>query len=172
MKKLLIVVDYQHDFIDGTLGFPTASSIYPYINKLIHDYQVSGQDIVFTRDTHLENYLMTEEGKNLPIAHCIKATKGHRFYHELESLSETYPVFEKSTFGSSALLKYLESKDYEEITLVGLVTHICIISNAVIAKAGLPQAHIVVETKGVASFDAELEKKALDVLIGLHVELR
>lgn len=172
MNKLLIVVDYQHDFIDGTLGFEGADSLYPYILSLIEKYKQEKQDIVFTRDTHDDDYLETEEGKNLPVKHCLKHTDGIKFYKELETLSKGYKVFNKATFGSADLLKFLETKDYEEITLIGLVTHICVISNAVIAKSALPNAHIVVDTKGVASFDKKLEQATFDVLKGIHVELR
>lgn len=172
MKNLLIVVDYQHDFIDGTLGFKGAEKIYPYILSLIKNFKASGHDVVFTKDTHFEDYLQTEEGRNLPIKHCIEGTKGHQLYQDLESLSETYPTFIKYTFGSSELLKYLESHPYQNITLVGLVSHICVLSNAIIAKSALPDAHIIVDTKGVDSFDKELEQQAFAVLKGLHVELR
>ncbi len=171
MKNCLIVVDYQHDFIDGSLGFTGASNIYPYILSLIEKFMHEGDDIVFTRDHHDDNYLTTEEGQHLPIKHCIKGSEGIHFYKQLETIAKDYPVFHKATFGSSKLLKHLESKPYNNIILIGLVTHICVIANAVIAKSALPNAHIIVDTKGVASFDKVLEQKALDVLAGLHIEL-
>lgn len=172
MKKLLIVVDYQNDFVNGSLGFSGADHIYPYILSLIETYKEEKQDIVFTRDTHYDDYLESEEGKHLPIKHCVENTEGIKFYKDLESISKAYPVFKKHTFGSSELLKYLETKNYGEITLVGLVTHICVISNAVIAKSALPNAHIIVDTKGIATYDSKLQEATLNVLKGLHVTLR
>ena len=172
MKDLLIVVDYQHDFVDGALGFKGAETIYRYILSLIEKFSHEGNDIVFTKDTHFHDYLSTEEGKHLPVKHCIENTNGHQFYQDLESISNKYPVFKKFTFGSSELLKYLETHPYKTITLVGLVSHICVLSNAVIAKSALPNAHIIVDTKGVDSFDKDLEKQAFNVLKGLHIELR
>lgn len=172
MKDLLIVVDYQNDFVDGALGFKGAETIYPYILSLLDKFNREGNDIVFTQDTHFSDYLTTEEGKHLPINHCIENTKGHQFYQDLELITKKYPVFKKRTFGSSELLKYLEAHPYQTITLVGLVSHICVLSNAVIAKSALPNAHIIVDTQGVDSFDKELEKQAFNVLKGIHIELR
>lgn len=172
MKDLLIIVDYQHDFIDGALGFQGAEKIYPYIMELISKFEREGHDVVFTRDTHEQDYLTTEEGKHLPIKHCLVNTEGHQFYEDLEAISRRHLTFIKHTFGSGELYKWLEKQTYPNITLVGLVSHICVISNAVIAKSALPNAHIIVDTKGIDSFDKDLEAKALDVLKGLHVELR
>lgn len=172
MKDLLIVVDYQNDFVDGSLGFPSAKDIYPYILMTIENFKKLGHDVVFTRDTHDENYLTSEEGRHLPIRHCLIASEGIKFYKDLETISSDHKVFTKYTFGSGELFQYLEKHPYRNITLIGLVSHICVISNAVIAKSAQPNAHIIVDTKGIDSFDKTLEEQALNVLKGLHVELR
>ncbi|MGD9761028.1 MAG: cysteine hydrolase family protein [Candidatus Izemoplasmatales bacterium] len=172
MKKCLIVVDFQNDFINGALGFEEALNIKDKIIEKIISYRTSGDDIIFTLDTHTDNYLSTEEGNNLPVKHCIKGTTGHDLHQDifvLKSLKDK--VFEKNTFPSLELGKYLENKDYQLIELCGLVSNICVISNAVIAKSALPNAHIVVDASATESFDKTLHKKTLDVLEGLHVEV-
>lgn len=97
-KKLLVVVDYQNDFVDGALGFEKATKIAPYIISLVKKYEEEGEDVWFTKDTHFNNYLETQEGKNLPVAHCISHTKGHELYGELQSLSRNHTVIEKEYF--------------------------------------------------------------------------
>lgn len=94
-KKLLVVVDYQNDFVDGALGFEKAPKIAPYIISLVKKYEEEGEDVWFTKDTHFNNYLETQEGKNLPVPHCISQTKGHELYGELQSLSRNHTVIEK-----------------------------------------------------------------------------
>ena len=148
-KKLLVVVDYQNDFVDGALGFEKATKIAPYI---------------ITKDTHFNNYLETQEGKNLPVPHCISQTKGHELYGELQSLSRNHTVIEKNTFPSLMLANLLKDTAYEEVRVIGVVTDICVISNCIMIKSALPEALIEVDTKGCASFDENLEKAALTVL--------
>lgn len=164
MKKLLVVVDYQNDFVDGALGFDKALEIEPYIVKLVKSYQTHNDDIIFTKDTHYENYLETQEGKTLPVPHCIKGTKGHELHGELEALSKGYKVIEKPAFPSLELAEILKDKDYKEVKVVGVVTDICVLSNCIMIKSALPEAIITVDTKGCASFDNKLEKAAIDVL--------
>lgn len=164
MKKLLVVVDYQNDFVDGALGFDKALEIEPYIIELIKTYQAHDDDIYFTKDTHYENYIETQEGKNLPVPHCIKGTKGHELHGELEELSKGHTIIEKPAFPSLELAEILKDKDYEEVRVVGVVTDICVLSNCIMIKSALPEAIITVDTKGCASFDDKLEKAALEVL--------
>ncbi|MGI6644752.1 MAG: cysteine hydrolase family protein [Bacilli bacterium] len=171
MKRLLIVVDYQNDFVDGALGFEGADRLYPFILEKIEEYR-KDDTVVFTRDTHFDNYLNTEEGRNLPIPHCIKNTKGWRFYKALEEISKDFLVFEKSTFGSYKLFDYLRKNEFDEIELVGLVSSICVISNAIIAKTALPNAHVIVNRLGTSSFDKDVHEKSLEVMKNLHVEIR
>lgn len=172
MKKCLIVVDFQNDFISGALGFPGADKIKNRISDKIKEYRIHDYDIIFTLDSHKEDYLDTEEGKNLPVAHCIIGTEGHELHPEIKALkSEKDKSFIKYTFPSLDLGLHLKDKMYDQIELCGLVSNICVISNAVIAKAALPNAHIIVDSLATDSFDKELHKKSLDVMRGLHIEV-
>ncbi len=172
MSKCLIVVDFQNDFIDGTLGFEGASDITPIIIEKIKQYQKENQDVIYTLDTHTTDYLESEEGKNLPVVHCIAGTQGHQIKDEVNELIEVDDKqFVKYTFPSLELGNFLKTKDYEKIELCGLVSNICVLSNAVIAKSALPNAHIVVDNLATKSFDPVLHEKAMDVLEGLHVEV-
>lgn len=171
MKKLLIVVDYQVDFVTGTLGFSDAIKIEDGIYNRINYYLENDYDVVFTLDTHEDSYLSTEEGTYLPVKHCIKNTNGHELYGKVKELVGSNKIFEKVTFPSSELLTYLLDKDYDYIELCGVVTNICVISNAVIAKAAKPLAHIVVNEKLCASNDLEMEQKSIEVMKNLQIEI-
>lgn len=172
MKKLLIVIDYQNDFVNGTLGFQGAELLKKPILDRIKLAKSRGEDILFTKDIHFDNYLETEEGKNLPISHCIKGSKGAELFEELEEISKDYKVFEKNTFPSLELGKYLENKDYEEVTLVGLVSNICVLSNAVIVKAALPNAHIIVEKALTDSFDKHAQEVGFEAMKNIQIEIK
>lgn len=172
MKKCLIVVDYQNDFIDGSLGFKNALEIKDQIINKVKNYRFNDHDIIFTKDTHDFDYLNTEEGKHLPVDHCIKGSRGHEIQEDvLKLIDKEDMIFEKKTFPSIDLGIYLKDKGYEFIELCGLVSNICVISNAVIAKAALPNAHILVDALATASADDVLHKKSLDVMEGLHIEV-
>ena len=171
MKKLLIVVDFQVDFVDGTLGFPEAKKLEDLIYEKIKAYKANGDDVIFTFDTHDENYLNTIEGKKLPIVHCIKGTEGHKLYGKVNELLDCGMSIEKVTFGSLELGNYLKDKDYMEVEICGLVSNICVLSNAIIAKAALPNAIIKVDAKATASVNLDLHNKALDVMEGLHIDV-
>lgn len=172
MKKLLIVVDYQNDFATGALGFEGAIDLDEKIASKINEYRNCGYDIAYTFDTHNENYLNTQEGRNLPIEHCILGTSGHKLCPlTAETLHDTDKIFYKPTFGSGELYEYLKNTDYEEIELVGLVSNICVISNAIIAKTALPEAVITVDASCTDSFDKALNEKALDVMSGLQIKV-
>ena len=173
MKKLLIVVDYQNDFVNGTLGFPGAELLDEVICSKISDYKMHGHDVIYTFDTHEQNYLETLEGKKLPLVHCVKGTNGHKLYGKVGSMfNEEDIYFEKNTFPSLDLANYLRGKDYEEIELCGLVSNICVLSNVVMVKAALPNAVIIVDKKATASFDKELNDATFKVLNGIHVEVK
>src|SRR5690554_4163488 len=138
MKKCLIVVDYQVDFVDGSLGFKGAEKLDEIIEEKIKDQLINNQDVLYTLDTHYENYLETQEGKNLPIVHCVENTKGHEVFGNTKKyIKDAKKVFIKNTFGSLDLGNFLTTQKYDEIELCGLVTNICVISNAIIAKAAL-----------------------------------
>lgn len=171
MKRLLIVVDYQNDFVDGALGFAGAELLHDPICKKIKTYKNKNDVVVFTRDTHLPEYLETQEGKNLPVIHCVKGTKGHAFFGDVESLSIGHKIFEKYTFGSDLLMSYLLAHPFDEIELIGLVSNICVLTNAVVAKTANPEAIIYVDAQCTASFDSVLHEKALDILEGIQVKV-
>ena len=170
MKKCLIVVDYQNDFVTGSLGFPDAVALEEPIAEKIQAYRDSGDDVVFTFDTHTPQYLLSQEGRKLPIPHCIGGTEGHKLYGKVgESVDTEDWCFIKYTFGSDALFDFLKQNHYTRIELVGVVTNICVIANAVLAKTAQPETEIVVDASCVASNDAALGEKALDVMESLQI---
>lgn len=169
MKKLLIVVDYQNDFVSGALGFPKAREIEEAVCAKIQAYQAAGDDVVCTLDTHEENYLDTQEGRKLPVAHCLYGTEGWRLYGKAAGLLEDCPKFEKPVFGSAALFDYLRRIPYDSIELCGVVSNICVLSNAVLARTAQPETEIVVDPACVASNDEALGEAALAVLGSLQV---
>ena len=164
MKKTLIVVDMQNDFITMALGTKEAVAIVPMVKAKIQEYAQNGDEIIFTRDTHFENYMDTQEGKNLPVSHCIKGTEGWQICAELEDLRTT-EVIDKITFGSKDLIEVLkDEEDIESITFVGLCTDICVISNAMIVKAFYPEIPLLVDAKGCAGVTPESHQNALNAM--------
>lgn len=161
MSKILIVVDMQNDFIDGALGTKEAVAIVPYVKDVIENFEGK---VYFTRDTHFENYMETQEGANLPVPHCIKDTDGRQIRAELDALRKTEAI-DKLTFGSSALVDVLKAeKDIESITFVGLCTDICVISNAMVVKAFFPEVPLFVDAKGCAGVSPESHQRALEAM--------
>lgn len=172
MRKCLIVVDYQNDFVTGSLGFAKAEQLDDRIANKIVKYRNKGWEIVFTFDTHEENYLQTNEGRNLPVEHCIKGTNGHKLYgRTAKMLKESDKCFYKPNFGSAELFEYLKAEEFDKIELCGVVTNICVISNAVLAKTALPESEISVDSACVASNDGSLNKAALDVMQSLQINV-
>lgn len=170
--KVLVVVDYQKDFVDGALGFPGADKLEPVILAKIEDCRRNGGQVIFTLDTHAEDYLDTAEGRKLPVVHCVKGTPGHGLYGGIADavLSEDV-VIEKPAFGSLELADYLRRLSPEEVELCGLVTDICVVSNAVIAKAALPESRIVVDSTACASADPSAHENALAVMRGVQIDV-
>ena len=173
MKKLLIVVDFQNDFVSGSLGFDKAKELDEKIYKKIIEYKNNGDLVIYTFDTHHDDYLSTVEGKYLPVKHCIDGTLGHQLYGKVQTTfdKDNDVYFKKETFPSLDLSNYLKGKDFESVELCGLVSHICVLSNAIMVKAALPKAHIIIDAKGCASYDEVLEAKAYDVARGLLIEV-
>ena len=171
MSKLLIVVDMQNDFIDGALGTKEAIAIVPNVKKKIEEFD--GR-VIFTRDTHFDNYLETQEGKNLPVKHCIKGTEGWQIRSELDVLRKNDAI-DKVTFGSAELgQKLLELDNGEKIdsiTVVGLCTDICVISNVMIAKAFLPEVPIIVDANCCAGVSVETHENALKAMEVCQVKI-
>ena len=171
MKRLLIVVDFQNDFVSGSLGFKKASDLEDHIVHLIKEYQMNNDEVIYTMDTHPENYLESYEGKNLPVAHCIENTEGWQLYGKVGELLNDCLGFKKPTFPSLDLAYYLEGKEYHDITLVGLVSHICVLSNAIMAKAAQPDIPIRVDLKGSSSGNEEVHNKSIDVMKSMQIEI-
>lgn len=173
MRRLLIVVDMQKDFIDGALGFEGADKIIPGIIGRINEYKAAGDEVVYTLDTHTEDYMNTQEGKNLPVIHCVKGSDGHKLADELSEVLSDCRCFEKPTFGSMELASYISenASELSGIEVCGLVSNICVLSNAVIAKAAAPETPVIVDSSLTDSFDKELNKETFDVLRGIQVKV-
>ncbi|MCI8326293.1 MAG: cysteine hydrolase [Lachnospiraceae bacterium] len=171
MQDILVVVDMQNDFIDGTLGSEEALAIVPKVKEKIQDF--SGKTF-FTQDTHRENYPDTQEGRNLPISHCIRNTRGWQIHPELERC-KSEAVIEKMAFGSvelSEMLKIEHQNDpLKSITFVGLCTDICVISNAMLAKAFLPEVEIVVDASCCAGVTPKSHKTALEAMRACQIRI-
>lgn len=161
MADILIVVDMQNDFIDGALGTKEAVAIVPYVKGLIEN---SPGKVLFTRDTHLENYMDTQEGKNLPVKHCIRGTEGWQIRQELDALRKTEAI-DKVTFGASNLVKVLEAEErIDSITFCGLCTDICVISNVMLTKAFFPEIPLIVDAAGCAGVTPQSHENALQAM--------
>jgi len=174
MNRYLFVIDYQNDFVDGALGFPGAELLDGKIAAKVRGYG-RGQ-VFFTRDTHFENYLDTREGKNLPVVHCVKGTKGWEVYGETAKALEEVEAkaIDKLVFGmdvTDPATAAVLPESAEEIELVGLVSNICVVSNAVVLQSKYPEATILVDAACTDSFDKGLHEKVLDVLEGFQVKV-
>ena len=160
MKKVLIVVDMQNDFIDGALGTSEAVAIVPAVRKKIENFNGT---VIFTRDTHEENYLDTQEGKNLPVEHCIRGTDGWQITSALPVGDAV--VVDKPSFGSTELPEVVAKLgELDEIELCGLCTDICVISNAMILKAAFPEVPMVVDHTCCAGVTPESHNNALEAM--------
>ena len=172
MKKALVVVDYQIDFVNGALGFAGAELLDALIAGKIEQCRKEGGKVIFTLDTHTEDYLNTAEGRKLPVPHCIKGTEGHKLFGKVaECMRPEDTVIEKPSFGSLEFIDVLRAENFDEVELCGLVTDICVVSNAVIAKAALPESRVVVDSKACASFDRDKHNAALEVMRSVQVDV-
>ncbi|MGN1163824.1 MAG: cysteine hydrolase family protein, partial [Candidatus Ornithospirochaeta sp.] len=171
MVDIMVAVDLQNDFIDGVLGTKEALAIVDEAKRKISSFPGI---VLFTKDTHDSAYMEGEEGKNLPVPHCIKGTEGWKIRSDIDVLRKTEPI-EKCTFGSTVLgekLREIDSKEkVRSVTLLGLCTDICVISNAMIAKAFLPEAHIAVDSDASAGVTPESHRRALEAMEMCHIEI-
>lgn len=165
MKKTLIVVDMQNDFIDMALGTKEAVAIVPNVKKKIQEYVENGNEIIFTRDTHFEDYLQTSEGKKLPVEHCIKGSKGWQIADGL--YVDGCKIIDKPNFGWPDW----REENLEEVELIGLCTDICVVSNALIIKATFPDAHVTVDSTCCAGVTVETHEAALRTMAMCQVEI-
>lgn len=172
MKKVLIVVDMQNDFIDGALGSPEAQAIVPRVKQKIEEYKARGDEIIFTRDTHQNDYLNTMEGKKLPVAHCIRRTDGWEISSELSTNGAT--ILDKYTFGLfdiGEIVKMISNdEEPESIEIVGLVLNICVISNAIILKSFFPNTNIAVDLNCTAATSDQDFDAAVRILNSCHID--
>ena len=174
MERYLFVIDYQNDFVDGALGFPGAEKLDAGIAAKVRAYGPGR--VLFTRDTHFENYLDTREGRLLPVTHCIRGTEGWQLYGETAAACAAVnaPAIDKLVFGMDvtdpATAAVLPQRA-DEIELVGLVSNICVVSNACVLQARYPEARIIVDASLPASMDPAMHEKVLDVLEGFQVKV-
>ncbi len=174
MKKILIVVDMQKDFVDGALGTKEAVAIIPNVANKIKNHD---GDIIVTYDTHFENYMTTSEGKSLPVSHCIKGTAGHKLNNDVQKAldGKNYTEVEKLTFGSVDLPKILADRyDIADVSieLIGLCTDICVVSNALILKAHFPETPILVDSSCCAGVTTEKHNAALETMKSCQIDVR
>lgn len=168
MKKILVVTDLQTDFVDGALGTKEAQAIIPTVCAKIQNFD---GEVVFTMDTHTSQYPETQEGKKLPVPHCIRGTDGWQLDRRVQPLSEGCRIIEKPAFGSVELAKYVADGGFEEIEVIGLCTDICVISNAMLLKAFLPEVSITVDSACCAGVTPESHQKALDVMRSCQITI-
>ena len=165
MKKTLIVVDMQNDFIDMALGTKEAVAIVPKVKEKIQEYVQNGDEIIFTRDTHGDNYLQTPEGKQLPVEHCIKGTKGWQIAEGL--YIEGCKIIDKPNFG----WPHWNEEHLEDVEIIGLCTDICVVSNALIIKATFPDINVKVDSNCCAGVTVETHEAALKTMKMCQIEI-
>lgn len=174
MRSILIVIDMQKDFINGALGTEEAVKILPKVLEKIKRHR---GEVIYTRDTHEDRYLETQEGKKLPVIHCLKGTEGWKLADEIEELATESQslIFDKPTFGSMEMAKYIEKLYREEkietVELVGLCTDICVISNGLLLKAAVPELKVIVDSNCCAGVTPESHKNALKAMNMCHIEI-
>ena len=170
MRRILIVIDMQNDFIDGALGTKEAEAIVENVKAKIRSYKP--EDIYVTMDTHGSDYLTTQEGRNLPVEHCIKGTEGWQIRPDIAELLSDASIYEKPTFGSTRLAEDLKSAgDIEEIELIGLCTDICVVSNAMLLKAAMPEVRISADASCCAGVTPEKHNAALETMRSCQINV-
>lgn len=174
--NILVIIDMQNDFISGTLGTKEAQAV---IEPLIDKIRTFNGNILLTQDTHDKSYLSSQEGSKLPVEHCIEGSDGWRINERImdavRQKGTDYKVFNKGTFGSLSLAEYLkqlnEADTVENIELVGVCTDICVVSNALLIKAMLPEVHISVDTKCCAGVTPEAHEAALMTMRSCQIDI-
>lgn len=172
MRKILVVIDMQKDFVDGSLGTKEAQAIVQNVVQKIGQYET--KDVYATRDTHSEDYLETSEGKKLPVVHCVEGTAGWELNEEVAEALGSATIINKPTFGSIVLADLLqEENDREElaIELVGLCTDICVVSNALLLKASMPEVSISVDASCCAGVTPESHEAALTTMKMCQIDI-
>ncbi|MDO5559536.1 MAG: isochorismatase family cysteine hydrolase [Oscillospiraceae bacterium] len=171
MGKLLVVIDMQNDFISGSLGTEEAKAIVSNVADTINAFD---SEVVFTRDTHFDNYESTQEGTKLPVRHCIKGTDGWQICDEIKKCNkyDEKKIFDKNTFGSYELAQYIKDRNPDEVILTGLCTDICVISNAMTIKALSPEIPVCVLSDCCAGVSVQSHQTALDAMKMCQIEIK
>ncbi len=172
MRKILIVIDMQNDFIDAALGTKEAEAIVDAVKDKIRSYPA--ENVIATMDTHGVNYMQTQEGQNLPVEHCIKGTEGCQIRPDIAALLDGAAIYEKPTFGSTRLaedLKALSEQEEIELELVGLCTDICVVSNALLLKAFMPEVKIYADAACCAGVTPEKHLAALETMRSCQIHV-
>lgn len=172
MRKILLVIDMQNDFINGALGTSEAEAIVGRVAEEIRKYPT--ENVIATRDTHTEDYLNTQEGRKLPVVHCVRGTPGWKLHPEIAAALKGAAIIDKPTFGSKELaekLSLLSEQDDLEVTLAGLCTDICVVSNALLIKAFLPETPVRVIADCCAGVTPESHQAALDTMRMCQIEI-
>ena len=174
MRKILVVIDMQKDFVDGALGTKEAVAIVPAVVEKIKSYDI--KDVFATRDTHQENYMETQEGANLPVPHCIEGTEGWEIIPELKDLSQGKKIFDKPTFGSIELASFIRDEADKrngqlEVELIGVCTDICVVSNALMIKAYNIEVPVSVDSKCCAGVTPAAHDAALATMKSCQVQV-
>ena len=178
MQNILVVVDMQNDFIDGALGTKEAVQIVPNVCDKVERELQQGTEVIFTRDTHGEDYPDTQEGRYLPVPHCIRGSEGWQLTEELEAVraAKDLPVYDKVTFGCPELARDLVQANAREaiqsIELIGVCTDICVVSNALTIKAHLPEVPIYVDPACCAGVTPQSHQAALDTMRSCQIQMR
>ncbi len=173
MRKILIVIDMQKDFVDGSLGTNEAQAIVPAVVEKINSYDI--KDIFATRDTHQQDYMSTQEGKNLPVEHCIEGTDGWEINGDVAAALKGAKIINKPTFGSTVLvdtIKDIAAKEEIEIEMIGLCTDICVVSNALLLKAALPEVPISVDSGCCAGVTPKKHEAALETMRSCQIYVK
>lgn len=173
MRKLLIVIDMQNDFIDGALGTPEAVSIVEKVREKIREYDPA--DVFATMDTHDKDYMQTQEGRYLPVEHCIRGSKGWQIRDDIASLLKGASIYEKPTFGSTKMtgdLTDLAAREEIELELIGLCTDICVVSNALLLKAAMPEVKISVDPACCAGVTPQKHQAALETMRSCQIRIK
>ena len=172
MRKILVVIDMQNDFIDGSLGTAEAEAIVDNVVKKIGEY--NSKDIIATRDTHTDEYLETLEGTNLPVVHCVKGTHGWEINDKVAQALGDATIIDKPSFGSTELaemLREIGQKEDVEIELIGLCTDICVVSNGILLKANMPETKISVDSTCCAGVTPDLHSMALETMKSCQINV-
>lgn len=169
MGKVLVVVDMQVDFVNGSLGTKEAEEIVPFVIEKVEKEKSAGTEVIFTKDTHETAYLQSQEGKKLPVEHCIRGSRGWEIIDQLKPYAKDTKIIEKPTFGSVKLPKYVENADV--IELIGLCTDICVISNALLLKAHYPEKIIQVDASCCAGVTVESHRNAIEAMKMCQIDI-